>query len=372
MKRVLHYVGRMDIGGMESLLMTMYRNIDRNKIQFDFAVHTTEKCLYDDEIIALGGKFFRFPMMRKNPWQYRKAWDNFWKKHKDEYSAFHFHSPTFANVIAMKSAKSHGVPIVIAHCHNTHAARGKLQFIHDIVHKSHSKHMERYATHFFACSEPAAVWGFGPDYQKVFIMKNGIDLSKFSYDGKVRQQFREKLSLEDKFVVGNVARLAIAKNQSFLLDIFFELKKIKKNAMLMLVGDGPDKDSLTEKAKQLDIESDIVWAGPQKEIVGFLSAMDCFVFPSLHEGLGISLVEAQAMGIPTLTSKNRVPEEVKMSKYLEFLSLDLDAKEWAEKISNIDLPLGGYTHDAVRRAGYNITDIVEKYSEFILSNRNEN
>lgn len=369
MKKVLHYVGKMDIGGIETLLMTIYRNIDRSEVQFDFAVHTTQKHMFDDEILSLGGKFYRFPMMRKNPRRYKKAWDDFWREHKDEYAAFHFHSPTFANNIALKSAKRHGVPVIIAHCHNTHAARGKLQLVHDVIHKYHRAHILRYATHCFACSEPAALWGFGEQYAKgklpVTITKNGIDLKRFSFNAAERERVRRELSIDDKFVVGNVARLAAQKNQSFLLDIFAELKKLKNNAVLMLVGDGPDMDMLKKKARMLEIDQDILWLGAQENIPPFLCAMDCFVFPSVHEGLGISPVEAQAIGLPTYTSEGKVPEEVKMTDYLQFLPLEAGPRAWAEAIAENPMPIGQNTYDAITAAGYNTQTTVEAYTRFI-------
>lgn len=371
MKKVLHYVGKMDIGGIETLLMTIYRNIDRSKVQFDFAVHTDKKHMFDDEILSLGGHFFAFPMMRKNPFKYKKAWDSFWKEHKDEYAAFHFHSPTFANLIAMKSAHRHKVPVIIAHCHNTHAARGRLQQIHDLVHKYHRAHIKRYATHCFACSDPAALWGFGSKYATgktdVTIMKNGIDLQRFSFNEDDREKVRRELSVNGRFVVGNVARLAEQKNQSFLLDVFYELKKIKPDAVLMLVGDGPDMALLKEKALKLNIDGDILWLGAKKDIPPLLCAMDCFVFPSIHEGLGISLVEAQAVGLPTYTSKGCVPEEVKMTEYLSFLPLEEGAKYWAETIAENKMTIGRPTHDLITAAGYDIKNTVAKYTKFIVS-----
>lgn len=369
MKKVLHYVGKMGIGGIETLLMTIYRNIDRTKIQFDFAVHTTEKETFDDEILELGGAFYRFPSMRRNPLKYKKTWDDFWKEHCNEYEAFHFHTPSFANIIALKSAKKHGVPIIIAHCHNTHANRGKLQYIHDVLHKYHSRNIKRYATHFFACSDEAAIWGFGKQYLNgklnVTIMKNGIDLQRFSFDMDSRLKIRNKLSVADKFVVGNVARFTTQKNQQFLLDVFFELKKIKSNVTLMLIGDGPDRELLKGKAKSLGIQDDILWLGVQTDIPLFLSAMDCFVFPSIHEGLGISLVESQAVGIPTFTSSDVVPQEVKMTDYLQFISLSSGPKIWAEAILEATTDIGKSTYESITLAGYNMHDTVNAYTRFI-------
>lgn len=370
MKKVLHYVGKMDIGGIESLLMTLYRNIDRSEVQFDFAVHTEKKHLYDDEIMQMGGTFHRFPGMRENPIRYRRAWDRFWELHKDEYTAFHFHTPTFANLIAMKSAKRHGVPVIIAHCHNIHAARGRLQEIHDWVHKYHRERLDRYATHFFACSEPAAEWGFGSLYTEgkvqVQIMKNGIDLSRFTPDPEVRNRMRMQWNLTDKFVIGNVARLAAAKNQSFLLDVLVELKKRKENTVLVVVGDGPDQEMLTEKAYALGVEHDVLWLGAQSDVPPFLQMMDCFVFPSIYEGLGISLIEAQAIGLPTVTSKDRVPKEAKLTDCLEFLPLEDGAKAWAEAIVDMSKKEYPADHKAIIDAGYSMEDTVRKYQRFIM------
>lgn len=365
-KRVLHYVGQMDIGGIESLLMSIYRNINKSEYQFDFAVHTQKKCFYDDEIEDLGGTFYRFPMMRKDPGKYRDAWDDFWDKHKNDYIAFHFHTPTFANIIAMISAKKYGVPVIIAHCHNIHSNKGRWQLIHDIIHKYHGKHIERYADVFCACSEDAAKWGFGKQYEQgkleVEILKNGIDLSNFRFSSTVREYVRHNLGIEDRFVIGNVGRLCKQKNQLFLLDIIKEVKKEKENAILMLIGTGPDEQVLREKVDSLGLTDSVMFLGARSDVPELMMAMDYYAFPSIHEGLGIVMIEAQAIGLPIVASKDRVPNEAKVTDYVTFLDLEKGAEAWAREIcDNNKMPFKN-THSQIAERGYDIKDTVMRYT----------
>lgn len=371
MKRILHYVGQMDVGGIESLIMSIYRNIDRKKIQFDFAVHTTRKCFYDDEIEELGGRFFRFPMFRDSITDYRKAWENFWYEYHDEFDVFHFHTPTFGNVIAMQKAKKYGVPIIIAHCHNIYSNKGKMQKIHDLIHRYHGDHIKNYANVFCACSPEAAQWGFGDQYSDglldVHILKNGIDLNKFTYNSVIRNNIRDQLCIADRFVIGHVGRLCAQKNQKFLIDIFYEVKKQKSNSVLLLIGTGPDEQALKDKARELGIENDVMFLGARSDVADLMMAMDYFVFPSIHEGLGIVLIEAQAIGLQIIASKDCVPNEAKATDLVTFIPLEMGPKQWAKTIVEGDNNVVSFinTHNEIRRHGYDIKDTVARYTELI-------
>lgn len=373
MIRVLHFVGRMDVGGgIESLLMSIYRNIDRTRIQFDFAVHTQEKCSLEDEILTLDGRLHRFPLMRENPLMYKQAWDRFWSEHKEEYAAFHFHTPTFGNIIAMQSAKKHGVPLVIAHCHNTYANKGRMQRVHDLVHRYHGDHIQKYADLFFACTPDAARWGFGKQYETgklpVEILKNGIDLKSFTFSQDVREEMRSRLNVDGKFVIGNVGRLCPQKNQVFLLEIFKKVKKEKNNAVLLLIGSGPDEQMIKNKTEELGLSDSVKFLGVRNDVPALMMAMDYYVFPSLHEGLGIVMIEAQAIGLPIVASKGRVPEEARVTDYVTYLELEAGAQTWADAICAEKRPPFQNTHDEITARGYDIADTAERYAKLLIRN----
>lgn len=371
MIRVLHYVGQMDIGGIESLIMSIYKNIDKEKFEFDFAVHTEKKCFYDDEIISYGGSFHRFPVMRKNPIAYKKMWNDFWFKYANYYDVFHFHTPTFANIIAMKAAKKYGVKVVIAHCHNTHANKGKMQFIHDIIHKYHSNRISKYANCFLACSPDAARWGFGDQYLSgnlhVEILKNGIDLTRFQFSHQTRLRLREMLGISDKYVLGNVGRLCAQKNQSFAIEIFNKIKATRKNAILLLVGTGSDEPMLREIVKKYSIEDSVLFLGARADVPDLMMCMDAFLFPSVHEGLGIVMIEAQAIGLPVYASKNRIPNEAKVSDYVSFIELESGAESWAKTILDDTSEPFVNKHSEIINHGYDILTTTQRYQEILTS-----
>ena len=199
--RVLHYVGRMHRGGMETFIMNLYRNIDRQHVQFGFAVHGDEAGDYEKEILELGGEIFYFPHMRKNPIRYRKAWREFWAKNRNRYTAFHMHTNSLANVIAMEEAAKAGVPVRIIHSHSSMANKGRLQKLNDFLHKRHQKKLPRLATNLFACSDKAANWLFGgTTVQNLNVrqINNGISVEDFQFDPEAREALRSKVGLNGK------------------------------------------------------------------------------------------------------------------------------------------------------------------------------
>jgi glycosyltransferase involved in cell wall biosynthesis len=367
--RVLHYVYKMDRGGIETLIMNLYRNIDRNKIQFDFAVHTDEKGHYDKEIKELGGEFIYFPQMRRNPLLYFKTWDTFWRNNNEKYKAFHFHTPTLANIYPLMCASKYKVDIRIVHSHNTFANKGKLQKIHDIVHNYHSQKISKYGNKFYACSKPAAEWLFGHENTKklgVEIFRNGVNTSNFAFNQEVRKNKRKELNLENKTVIGHIGRFAHAKNHKFIIDVFKTIKKKDANAVLMLIGTGELMDETKKYAKECVVSDSVQFLGIRSDIPELLMAMDLFLFPSFHEGLPVTLIEAQASGIPILAS-DRIANEVKIFDGFYFESITKDAETWANECIKI---INNYnrrdTRIDIKKAGYDILEATEMYKKLIL------
>lgn len=192
--------------------------------------------------------------------------------------------------------------------------------------------MKRYATAFFACSKKAGSVMFGDDLMgKVVVVKNGIDIEKFKFNKTIREEIRDKHNLSEKLVLGHVGRFNEQKNHSFVIDVFYEITKIKKNSVLLLIGEGELFDFCRNKVDKLDISDKVLFLGSQDNVNNYMQAMDGFIFPSLYEGLGIVLVEAQCAGLECIVS-NEIVEEAILSQRIEQFDLQLSPSDWAHNV----------------------------------------
>lgn len=326
--RVLHVVTTMNRGGLETMLMNYYRHIDRNVVQFDFLEHRDNESDYDQEILALGGRIFRLPKLNPFSILYHKKLSAFFRHHQ-EYKIVHVHQDCLSS-IALKAAYQNHVPIRIAHSHSA----SQDQNIKIVVKKALMKSIPRYATQLFACSKEAGDWMFsGSDYQ---IVKNAIDTKLFLFNKKKRALIRNNLGIPDsKLVIGHVGRFNYPKNHDFLIDIFYEIQKLNKNSILLLVGIGDLETSIKEKVVRLRLADKVMFMGKRSNVNELMQAMDVFVFPSNYEGLPVTLVEAQASGLPVIKSSN-VPDQCALTPLVVSLSLELSASDWAEAIIKIE------------------------------------
>ncbi|WP_296878376.1 glycosyltransferase family 1 protein [Thomasclavelia sp.] len=327
MIRVLHVVTYMGRGGLETMLMNYYRNIDHTKVQFDFLVHRDFEADYDKEILNLGGKIYHISRLNPFGFKYHKELNDFFKNHK-EYKIVHVHQDCMSS-LALKAAKKNRVPIRIAHSHNANQAKD----IKYLIKKFYMKKTPKYATSLFACGEDAGDWMF--DGHKYIILNNAIDTKKFAFDKEKRSKIKKKFNLDnDELIIGNIARFHRQKNHQFLLDVFKEILKIKNDVKLLLVGGGKDFNSIVEKAKLLNINKNIIFTGVRDNVNELMQAMDIFVFPSIYEGLPVTLIEAQANGLPIVKSNN-VPDQCIITDNVYSMSLDQSPHEWAKKILDI-------------------------------------
>lgn len=245
--RVAQVVGKMKNGGVEAVVMNYYRHIDRSKVQFDFFVDEDSTWIPKDEIESLGGRVYIVPPYQKLH-KYIPALIKLFKE--NDYKIVHAHLNTL-NIFPLFAAKRAGVPIRICHNHST-AAKGETK--KNVLKYTLRPFAKVYATHYAACSKYAGEWLFGKksvERGEVTIFNNAIDLEKFKFDPKVRDEVRKELGIEDKFVMGHVGRFCYQKNQDFLIDVFQEVYKKNPNAVLLLVGDGKDRKRIEEKAKFL-------------------------------------------------------------------------------------------------------------------------
>lgn len=328
MLRVLQYIGALQIGGSQSFIMEMYRKVDKTKIQFDFVIFPNDKDGLKNEIESMGGIVYESPQYNgRNHRAYRKWWNDFLHTHK-EYKILHGHVRSVA-AIYVPIAKKHGV-LTIVHSHSTSNGKGIKATLKDLM-----QFLIRYqADYLFACSEEAGKWLFGKravQQDNYRFIPNAIDVRRFLFNEKVREEVRNELQLADKKVIGNLGRIVLPKNQLFLLDIMEKLVKKDVDIYLLIVGEGELLNELAKRAELLGIREKVLFAGVRNDAERIYQAMDVFVFPSLWEGLPMSLVEAQASGLHCLVS-DRITKDVKLTKRIHYLSLEKGADYWAESI----------------------------------------
>ena len=364
MIRILHIVTYMGRGGLETMLMNYYRNIDRTKMQFDFLVHRDFVADYDDEIQSLGGRIYRLPRLNPMSRSYLQQLDNFFATHK-EYQIVHSHLDCMAG-IPLIYAKQHGIPVRIAHAHSNSQEKDK-KYLLKLLYKSN---IARNATDLFACGQEAGAWMFHTD--DFMILNNAINSQEYVYDEIKRRDIREELHIsKESFVVGHVGRFFPVKNHRFIIEIFAELLKRNNQSMLLLVGDGDLKEQIENQAQQLGIKDHIIFTGIRSDVPALLQGMDCFLFPSLHEGLPVSIIEAQAAGLPCYIS-DAVPIECKKTHLVEQIPLSFSAKEWADRIFQSRRLEREHTSDLIIDAGFDIKENAQWLQKYYVNKLEEN
>ena len=323
--RVLHVIGIMNRGGAETMIMNLYRNIDRNKVQFDFVENSSEPAAFDEEILSLGGKIYRCPHYNgKNHFAYVKWWNTFFQKHSGEYPIVHGHLGSTA-AIYLSVAKKHGA-YTIAHSHSAGSGSAMYRMF---------AYPTRYiADKFFACSKDAGISRYGKtvgnDSVRCQVLNNAIDARRFSFNQETRKQVRSELHIaENAIVIGHVGRFVEAKNHLFLIDVFADIRKRDPNAVLLLIGDGERRAEIQAAIAEKHLDDAVILTGVRSNVWDFYQAMDVFVFPSVYEGLPVSLVEAQAAGLPCCVSSN-VPKDSAITDLVQFISLEDRSEKWAE------------------------------------------
>lgn len=348
MIRILHVVTYMGRGGLETVLMNYYRNIDRTKVQFDFLTHRDFRADYDDEIESLGGKIYRLP--RLIPWSssYKKSLNTFFKKHPG-YKIVHVHQDCLSAVI-LKAAHNNGVPVRIAHSH----CNNQVKNIKYLIKLWYRRKISKYSTELFACSKEAGKWMFRDSSFK--ILRNAINSRELSYSPCCSVEVRDHLSIsKNALVIGHVGRFESEKNHVFLIDIFNELQKKHPDSFLLLIGDGVLRHEIESKVKYLGLSSKVIFTGISNNVPSLLQAMDIFVMPSKYEGLGLAAIEAQASGLTCCVS-DTVSKECNVTGLVHYYSLNNTAESWADFVlSNI----GNERVDTtalIKKSGYDLAE----------------
>ena len=369
--RVLHVIGIMNRGGAETMIMNLYRHIDRSKVQFDFVENSNEPAVFDEEILSLGGRIFRCPHYSgKNHSTYVKWWNDFFKAHPREYPIVHGHLGSTA-AIYLLIAKKYGA-YAIAHSHSS----GTDHSLHSYLYRMMSYNTRNVADYFFACSEAAGTDRFG---RKVIsgdhyaVLNNAIDVNQFSYNSRVREVVRDELGIgQNQLVVSHIGRYTKEKNHEFILKIFSELRKLGIGARLLMIGDGTLRTHIMQMAEQASLSSDVIFTGVRSDVERLMQAMDVFVLPSLYEGLPVTMVEAQAAGLPCIISDKVPPECILTEGLVDVMPLSASPGAWAEKIlAKRAIPRTDRRAE-IAAHGFDITTEAVKLQEFYLKAYEQN
>ena len=366
MIRILNVVSTMDMGGAETLIMNLYRNIDREKVQFDFLCHNRIEAKYTDEIRSMGGKMFMVNGITHGGFfKYKKSLYNFFKEHP-EYQTVHSHNDLLSGII-LTQAKKAGVKNRYSHSHSTYKMSSIFSKVYAFILKLFFVNS---VTHAFACADAAGKALYMGKMKKNFeVISNGVDTSRFVFTKEKREKILKELGLEDKIVIGHIGRFIDAKNHKFLIKIFNEISKIDDNVRLVLVGEGKLKAETEEQVKNLNLTDKVHFLGSRTDINEILSAFDLLLFPSLYEGLSVAMVEAQTSGVPILAS-DTVSSEVAITDRVKQISLEKRPEEWAqialELIKENKVTNREEYADKVAKAGFDIKETAKKLQEFYL------
>ena len=363
LKRVLICGFTENQGGMESYIMEIYRHCDRNTLQFDFLNFHAFEIAYTEEIESLGGNIYYIPMKSIDYKGHYKALDTLFSENK--YVGVYYQcNNKLVSLDVFKYAKKYGVSKRVIHSHNS--AQKQNAFIHQMREKFTELRMDKYVTDYFACSEEAGKWMFGN--REFTIIKNSVDTNIFYYNEVTRSQIQKKYGLEGKIVVGTVGRLVNSKNPKFMLDIFDSLQKKNTEAVFLHVGNGELMDILLQVREQYEWKDKYLFVGNKRNVADYMNAMDVFILPSIHEGIPIVLVEAQAPGLQCLVADN-ITQTCDLTGNMEFLPIQDSADIWAEKIIELASKRRKSENEKIQSAGYDIVKLSKQIEAFFREDK---
>ena len=364
--RIVHTIP-MGAGGISNLTLTINERIDRNRFEFDYLVFRNKKEFCELRAEKLGSpklivdvSNIRNPIIKS----IKKILGTAKLLKNENIEIIHIDASTPYDVILAVAAKMAGVKHIIFHAHNDNYERSLT--LRNIMQPLFRLLIPITITDYIAISEQAAKFMFPnkiTSNHEYYLIKNGIPVDNFIFNKKIRDDYRAKYELEDKFVVGNIGRFVYQKNHKFLIDVFCELLEIKNNALLILIGTGNLEDEIKNYVSSKKIKEKVIFWGNTEDVPNLLQMMDLFIFPSHFEGLGMAAIEAQASGLPTICS-DVLPNEINITDNLLKLNLNLSPREWAERSYEFYLESERRNNsDAVTVAGYNLDETVLKLEQ---------
>lgn len=367
MKRILIYGPKDHVGGIESVVFSYVDRFPHNIISCDYIIFGDKKVSFEERIKEKGGKVFYLPNRIKHRKEYKKILNEIFVG--NNYAAVWANLSGLTNIDMLKLGKRYGVPLRVVHSHvAAFSWTGRfMKYLVPLLHYKNQLILDKYATDYWACSEKARNFMFPKRiYNKTVYIKNAVDGMIFYPDEKKRAEMRSKLGIGNCLVIGHIARMCTDKNQLFLLEIFKSLTKLNDSVRLLFVGDGELKEEIYAKAEELEITDRIIFTGFKADTVDYYRASDVFCLPSLNEGLGLSIIESQACGVPCVVS-DAVPHETNISGSVIYLSLEKSAVEWAnEIIRSAEFKIEEPT-EKLRNAEYEINIEAKKLCRFFVN-----
>ena len=362
--RILHWGLSGGRGGIEAFIMDLYRNIDREKVQFDFLEdHNMREFIYEDEIRQMGGRVFRvLYSQRENYVKSKKCFIEFLKNHP-EIVGVHVHA-NFLYGKLLKDAKKAGIPIRILHSHNSGVNRKesmKNKFRNVIARWQ----INKYPSAYFTCSDLAADFMF-PNQKSTWI-KNGINISKYDYDPETRCRIRHYLGIEDETLIGFVGNLRMQKNPYYLIDIFEQFHKKNSKSKLLIVGSGILEKDIKNYVLSKNLGDDVIFLGLITNVHEMYQAMDGFLLPSLYEGLPVVLVEAQTAGLPCFVADS-ITKQISVTENIQYISIHRSPEKWAEIMDNMLSNYKRRSHkEEIIDSGFDMADVAMGVQSYYLS-----
>lgn len=370
--RILVWGMSENIGGIETFIMNVYRNINREKIQFDFlCAHDSAPIAFENEILNMGGRVFRIMYSEKESLiKSRLCLKEFFKNHS-EIKGIHIHA-NFPYAFPLKYAKKAGIKLRILHSHNSAGLEKKRHGINkvldDIRKKQVAGQIEKYPTIYLACSDLAGKYMF--KNRQFRWIKNGINISEFRFDEEIRNKYRKKMDIsENTTVIGFIGRYREQKNPLYMLEIFKEYIGINSDAVLVMIGIGEMQRIIDNKIKQLRLEQKVIQLGNRVDTNKLYMSMDAFLLPSIYEGLPVVLVEAQASGLPCFVS-DTITKQINLTDLINFCSIQRSPKQWAiimnDKINKKN-KRQNYAENMIN-AGFDMKDVAKELEEIYIQN----
>lgn len=324
--KVLFIMNSLNCGGEENFVMNLYRSIDRQSFRIYFCIPDPDgqKQYFEDEIRSNHDRIFKIPSKSRHPMDYYFQIKKIITKNRIK--VVHYHSENSMMVLGLIAAKRAGAELLISHSHNSSVDNK----VHRVLHFLCRPLLNTVANQKYACSEVAGKWMYGN--QRFRMINNGIDLKKYSFHESIRKEIRQKYGVSEQFVFGHVGRFSAVKNHVFLLQAFHEfLQNISSQAVLFLLGEGDLQKQIQEQAVEYGIEDKVFFMGNCNNVNEYLQAMDCFLFPSVYEGLPVSLVEAQASGLPCIVS-DQVSKESAITSIMKFCPINQGTGSWVAEM----------------------------------------
>lgn len=363
MERIAVVMGKMHSGGKKNLVMEYYRHIDRSKIQFDFICDADSQAIPKDEIEAGGGRVYEiapYQNIFKNMRDMRRIFK------KNAYPVVHAYNSTM-NLFPMAAAKQCGIPVRISE---------SLSMAHEGDWKTILKKLLRpmskcFANYYMSCGDACGRWQFGDkwfDAGKVDVFKTVINTEFNAFHPEIRERTRKAMGWQDKIIIGHIGRFTYQKNSIRLIEIFAAIAKKEPQAVLCLIGDGELKADMMSKIDELGIASQVRYLGRREDIQQFYNAMDCFLLPSLYEGLPVVGLEAESCGLPVFFS-TEVTREANVCELGHFIDLKESEDAWADKIlkaTKENMPIRRSHAKEVADAGFDSRSEAQRMQDYYI------